>query len=356
MGRYFKLKWGLTIAAVLFTFYFTSSSARVERYYANGFYKFISIWARRMAGPFPFSIGDILYITLIILLIRSLFLFFKRLKQDTRKMIFLGTSLLQLAWICAVIWLSFQWLWGINYYREDIPKQFNLEKKRTDSAELDKFASLMLTEVISNAPARAYATDQVMILNKSKTLEAYRKLALLYPKLAYSPASFKSSLFGIVGNYMGYSGYFNPLSGEAQLNTHMPAFVQPFTGLHEVAHQLGYAKESEANFIGFLAAHHSGDSILKYSASLEMFLFARGALYRTDSIRSKALSQALPEIAKKDLETYKNFYRKYQGPVDDLTTWFYSHFLQFNNQPEGMYSYNRGMVYVLRYILDNKGK
>jgi hypothetical protein len=214
----------------------------------------------------------------------------------------------------------------------------------------------MLTEVIRNAPARTHASEQVMILNTPKTLDAYRKLALKYPKLDYKPSAFKSSLFGVIGNYMGYSGYFNPLSGEAQVNTHMPAFVQPFTGLHEVAHQLGYAKESEANFIGFLAAHHSGDSILKYSASLEMFLFARGALYRSDSTRSKALRNALPDIAKSDLETYKNFYRKYQGPVDDITTWFYSHFLKFNNQPEGMYSYNRGMVYALRYILDNKGK
>jgi len=356
MGRYFKLKWVFTIAAVLFTFYFVASSARVERYYSNGFYQYISKGVRLVAGPFPFSIGDILYITLIILLIRSLFLFFKRFKQDKRKMVFFSKSILQLAWVCAVIWLCFQWLWGINYYREDIPKQFSLAKKRPDSAELSKFATLMLTEVIRNAPARAHAPEQVMILNTPKTLDAYRKLALKYPKLDYKPSAFKSSLYGVLGNYMGYSGYFNPLSGEAQVNTHMPAFVQPFTGLHEVAHQLGYAKESEANFIGFLAAHHSGDSILKYSASLEMFLFARGALYRADSTRSKALSQALPDIAKSDLETYKKFYRKYQGPVDDITTWFYSLFLKFNNQPEGMYSYNRGMVYALRYILDNKGK
>jgi hypothetical protein len=356
MGKYFKLKWVLTIAAVAFTFYFVSNAARVERYYSNGFYQYISKGVRLVAGPFPFSIGDILYMTLIVLLMRTTFLFFKQLKKEKRKMLFLRNRLVQLAWVFAVIWLCFQWLWGINYYREDIPQQFNLDKKHPDSTELDQFASMMLSEVIRNAPARAHVSEDTLILNTSKTLDAFQKLALKYPKLAYKPSAFKSSIFGIVGNYMGYSGYFNPLSGEAQVNTHMPAFVQPFTGLHEVAHQLGYAKESEANFIGFLAAHYSGDSILRYSASLEMFLFARGAVHRSDSLRSKALTQALPDIAKIDLETYKNFYRKYQGPVDDITTWFYNHFLKFNNQPEGMYSYNRGMVYALRYILDNRGK
>ncbi|MEY3877775.1 MAG: hypothetical protein RLZZ191_1458, partial [Pseudomonadota bacterium] len=28
------------------------------------------------------------------------------------------------------------------------------------------------------------------------------------------------------------------------------------------------------------------------------------------------------------------------GPVDKFVTWFYSGFLNFNNQPEGMMSYN----------------
>jgi hypothetical protein len=58
----------------------------------------------------------------------------------------------------------------------------------------------------------------------------------------------------------------------------------------------------------------------------------------------------LSPIAIKDLKSYKAFVQQYQGPIDEFTTWFYTKFLRINNQPEGMYSYNLGMVYVMRYI------
>jgi hypothetical protein len=160
----------------------------------------------------------------------------------------------------------------------------------------------------------------------------------------------KSSLFGIIGNYMGYGGYYNPFTGEAQINTHMPAFMLPFIAVHEKAHQLGYAKESEANFMGYLAAMQSADSCLKYSANLEMFIYANNALRRSDSVAARNNFKALSPIAINDLKSYRAFVKKYQGPIDEFTTWFYTRFLRLNNQPEGMYSYNRGMIYVMRYL------
>ena len=356
MNRYLKLSWVFLLMAVGATILFSSDPVMVEHYYSKGLYQYISKGVRLVAGPFPFSVGDLLYLFLIGWLIRKLVVFIKQIKLVPNKMIYLRSAVISMLRIGLTGWLIFQWCWGINYNRTSIPEQFGLNRNKPTREEIHQFANLMLDQVKSTAPARERANDQELIPETSKMQSAYRKLALIYPELNYSPASFKASIFGVTGNYMGYSGYFNPLSGEAQLNTHMPAFVQPFTGLHEIAHQLGYAKENEASFIGFLAAWHSGDSLLNYSASLEMFLFAQGALYRSDSTSAKALKKALPAAAKKDLEAYKKFYLTYQGPIDDLTTWFYSKFLKFNNQPEGMYSYNRSMVYVLRYILDNQQK
>jgi hypothetical protein len=124
----------------------------------------------------------------------------------------------------------------------------------------------------------------------------------------------------------------------------------PYIAVHEVAHQLGYAKESEANFIGYLAAIHSGDSVLQYSANLEMFLYANRALRSFDSTLAKQNMKRLSPRIKKDLAEYKVFAEKYYGPVDKFVTWFYTGFLNYNNQPEGMMSYNRGMLYTMRYL------
>ena len=164
------------------------------------------------------------------------------------------------------------------------------------------------------------------------------------------PSTVKPSLFGILGNYMGYGGYYNPFTGEAQINNYMPEFMLPYIAVHEVAHQKGYAKESEANFIGYLDVINSGDSALLYSANLEMFLFANRALRRFDSTLARQNMERLSPRIKKDLADYKVFAEKYYGPVDKFVTWFYTGFLNFNNQPEGMMSYNRGMVYTMRYL------
>ena len=99
----------------------------------------------------------------------------------------------------------------------------------------------------------------------------------------YPDPSVKFSFYGYLANYMGFSGYYNPFSGEAQVNTTIPRFVQPFTTCHEIGHQLGYAKEEEANFCGFLATKSSRDPAFRYSVYVDLYLYAASALYALDS-------------------------------------------------------------------------
>ena len=62
---------------------------------------------------------------------------------------------------------------------------------------------------------------------------------------------------GTIGSYSGFLGYYNPFTGEAQVNITAPHFVIPFTACHEMAHQLGYGSESEASFIGYLITKYN---------------------------------------------------------------------------------------------------
>ena len=49
---------------------------------------------------------------------------------------------------------------------------------------------------------------------------------------------------------MGYGGYINPFTNEAQVNAKVPQVRLPSISGHEVGHQIGYASESDTNFIG----------------------------------------------------------------------------------------------------------
>jgi hypothetical protein len=310
---------------------FASKSEWVERYYSNGVYLFIAKTFQFFWGWLPFSIGDVLYVAIIGGSIYGIIRFFKGLRKTEKKTPYILKALGNLTFGICILWLYFQLTWGFNYDRQSIPVRYKLDRSPIRDTEIDSFAVMMLDKVNYYAPHRGHDSSLI------------RKALSQNPNIRVKP-----SLFGIIGNYMGYSGYYNPFTGESQINTHMPPFVLPFTAAHEAAHGMGHAKESDANFIGFLNAIQSKDSSLLYSAHLEMFLFANASVRYRDSTRSKVLYEMLAPIAKKDIETYRSFLKKYQGPIDEATTWFYTRFLRFNNQPEGMRSYDKGMVYVMR--------
>ena len=330
-----------------------SSSVKVEYYYSRGVYPVLSKLMRILFGWSSISMGDLFYSLAICFLGYRLVKFFRNWKVIIHQKRFLLVSFLQGTQILVCIWLVFQVMWGFNYYREGIDNQFNIKNKKPVLTQLDTLTAFLLTETNRFAPGRKSTASSMQEATK-KLQESYDSLALIHTFLRYEHASFKASVFGVIGNYMGYGGYYNPFSGEAQINVQQPAFLLPFTGAHEVAHQLGYAKESEANFIGYLAASCSTDSSLRYAANLEMFLYSNNALYRKDSLAAKFFFENLSPIAKKDLKEYRKFLEKYEGPVDRLTTAFYTRFLRINNQPEGMGSYSRVVVWLWNYF-DAKG-
>ena len=330
----------VAVLLIIFAQWFMLSDQRVEQWYARGVYPYVSGVLQAGLGWIPFSVGDLLYCGVIVWAGYRLWQFTSRMwakgfsnwRAGNRRGVGLFLKLVNmLTWV----WIIFHALWGFNYYRKSIPDQFGFVADPPSSQELLQFTQFLLNET------NCYAIELNAFPLESPIHDNCSSLNSQQPK---------ASIFGVIGNYMGYGGYYNPFTGEAQMNKYMPAFMLPFIAAHEKAHQLGYAKESEANFMGYLAAMQSADSCLKYSANLEMFIYANNALRRSDSVAAKNNFKALSPIAVKDLKSYRAFVKKYQGPIDEFTTGFYTKFLRLNNQPEGMYSYNKGMVYVMRYL------
>ncbi len=148
---------------------------------------------------------------------------------------------------------------------------------------------------------------------------------------------------------MGFSGYYNPFSGEAQVNTTIPRFVQPFTTCHEIGHQMGYAKEEEANFCGFLATKSSKDPAFRYSVYVDLYLYAASALYSLDSTAFIPYRESLKPDVRQDLRDLKEFYRKYQNPFEPLIHIIYGKYLKANRQPQGIDSYDEVVGLAIAY-------
>ena len=182
-----------------------------------------------------------------------------------------------------------------------------------------------------------------------KTTEAYLYADKLHSFLRYYPQSLKPSLFSYLGNYLGFQGYYNPFSGEGQVNTTIPRFLEPFVSAHEAAHQLGYAKENEANFVAFIACRSYPNPTFRYSMYLDMYLYAVTELGRKDSLLARSYFEKLNPQVKKDIEDYKDFFRRYRNPVEPVISWIYDGYLQANDQPEGKRSYNQVVAFLIAY-------
>lgn len=352
-GRLMKAwSWILLIVTAILIKFASTQPLWVEENYSNGIYPVIAMVQRSIFGWIPFSVGDLFYAFLVIVIIYKTaqlirYIFKKKINRQ-----YLLNSLKQLIFLFLFIYVFFYGLWGLNYSRKGISYQLSLEVKKYTVEEIDTLATLLQQRL--NFYADTISLVQRDSFNKKKTLfskstEAYLYANANYPFLNYDPQSIKPSLYSYLGNYFGFQGYYNPFSGEGQVNTTIPKFLEPFVTAHEVAHQLGYGKENEANFVAFLACKSYPNNTFRYSMYFDMYLYAVTELDRSDSVKAKAHNDKLHPQVKKDIAEYRSFLRNYRNQVEPVISWIYDGYLQANDQPEGKKTYNMVVAYLIAY-------
>ena len=323
----------------------------IEQYYSTGIYPYISSSLIYLLGWLPFSIGDVFYGVVVIWLIVRFIqqLRFYRSNRITKSLLHIS-GIKSLRYLL-LIYLFFNVLWGINYNRMGIATQLGLTKGKYKPQDLRVIDSILLNKVNSSKRALLQAKPFPVStgLLKKGTKDAFEHISIRYPFLANKLSSIKPSLWGWLGNYLGFTGYYNPFSGEAQVNTTVPQFLQPFIFCHETAHQIGYAKEDEANFVGYLAAIASTDTLFHYSAYLDLFLYTQRNLYKTDSLVVKDFaSRLIPEV-KADLYEWRQFNKRHKNPVEPIVRWLYGKYLINNQQPNGELNYDEVTGLLIAY-------
>ncbi len=335
----------------LFIHIYSNDSSRVENQYATVIYPAIGRFLRNLFGWLPFSFGDVLYGLISIWLIWKIVKGIKALiKKQVNRQGFLKSAL-KTFHILLITYILFNVLWGINYNRIGIADQLQLKIDKYELADLKMINELLLEK--TNAAKQSLINGNINYPSNSqlfsKVQDAYLKAESVYPFLHYHPVSLKPSVWSWLGNYMSFTGYYIPFTGEAQVNTLVPKFLQPFTTCHEVAHQLGYAKEMEANFVAYLAASASRDTLLRYSVYLDLFMYSNRNLFMSDSVAAKALGKQLIPAVKADLNEWKAFNKKYKNPIEPVFRWIYGKYLEGNQQPQGVLSYDEVTGFIIAW-------
>lgn len=325
--------------------------AAVEQYYSDGIYPVMSRTLRFLFGWIPFSIGDILYALAVIYLVRGVVLLIRTMVRRKAGWEYWRRVAKRTVYIILWVYILFNGLWGLNYNRIGIAKQMGLNVTSYTTEELTEVVNACIDKLVET-DVTTYVTREIMHQEGklfSEAWKSYERVRQAFAFLEYRQSSVKASMYGYLGNYMGYTGYYNPFTGEAQVNTTVPMSQQPFTTCHEIGHQLGFAKENEANFVGYLAGRASENAAVKYSVYFDLYIYASRNLALRDTVLVRALSSRLPEMAKKDLRDLRAFYKKYENPFEPVIRLLYGQYLKANEQPQGILSYDEVIAWVIAY-------
>lgn len=334
--------------------FYSIDAQRIEIGYSNHFSPWISKLLRQVVGWIPFSIGDLLYAFIACWLLWKLTRFFYVLlskKREHSLKYFLASSFVTFIIFLSAVYIVFNILWGLNYDRKGIAWQIGLEVKQYNKHDLEVI-NCILIDKLNQSKQTLVASNEPYLSNKElfkSVRKAYEKISNTYPFLEYSPPSLKPSMWGWLGNYTGFTGYYNPFTGEAQVNTTVPKFLQPFIACHETGHQLGYAKEMEANFVAFLASKNSRDTVFLYSVYLDLFTYANRNLFMQDSSSAKVFRKDLDTMVRADYKEWIAFIKSHENPVEPIIRYIYGKYLEGNSQPQGILSYDEVTGFIISY-------
>ncbi len=184
----------------------------IEKWYSNGWYPKIAFLNRRLWGSIPISIGDIIYILLILMVLKWFWNnrkgFFKNWKANGLKIVS----------NFSIFYFVFHLFWGMNYYRIPLDKKLQIEKEYTRE-ELVAFTEKMIEttnalhlEITKNDSLPVvipYSNEAIFKLAQ----QGYQKLPAPLKEFQYETESIKPSLLRVLLSYMGFGGYLNPFTG-----------------------------------------------------------------------------------------------------------------------------------------------
>jgi len=264
---------------------------------------------------------------------------------------YLGSILNKITITLLWIYICFSVLWGLNYHRLGIASQLKLQEEAYSIQDLQNLTCDLIEtmnksrEAIGDSSFR-FPTNKIIFL---QAFDSYAVISSKYQFLQAKHFSIKPSLLSYMVSYAGYSGYYNPFTGEAQLNTDLPAFLIPYTTCHEMGHQIGYASESEASFSGYLAATNSNNNLFKYSAAFDVFITANSELFQRDFRMAILNLKELSPVVRYDRSVYRQYITGKKNDMQPVISRVYDRYLKANQQVSGINSYDEIVGWIIAY-------
>jgi hypothetical protein len=262
----------------------------------------------------------------------------------------LGRGALRFAQDAGLAVFFFYLLWGFQYARPGLEAQLGI----APAGEVETAELRALTERAVAATNRTYqalhGTDDLgrptpafALAGLSEGLEAgwdrTRVDLGLSDRVTERRGEPKAFLSSPLVKRLGISGMYFPFTGEALVLRDLPGILQGKDMGHEMAHQRGFASESDANVLGALVAARSPDLLTRYSAYsfIERQLIA--ALQRASPDAAREVARGRSPGVRRDLEDLSDYWEPARTAVATAATRVNDRMLRTHGVREGVGSY-----------------
>jgi len=367
---HFKRKIIILIVLIIiiwsFVGYLPGDEALIAHYTRNVFTPYQSLRGS-LFGYIPFSIGDLLYvaggIAITAAIIRWIYYAIKFGLYTAE----IASALLNIANTTLFVYFVFIASWGANYYKAPLSVYWGLED--SDTRKLRDQDDEAAHKALRAKDSTALVTFDLFLIDK------LNKLAPYYSTLSFGEINqrgsdyyrtytsskvkdrglwVKPSLFGYFIERLAIEGYYNPFTGEGQVNTDLPAFIMPFVACHEMAHQAGIAAEGDANLVSYTLCTTAADTSFQYSAYLNIWIYTNNRLYARDSAFAHKLESKLNKLTLTQLDTLEQLSKKYHNEMARYSNKLYDGYLKMENQKKGVRSY--GDVAISAWQVEQRRK
>jgi len=338
----------LLAASLLAQAWARSSPLRVEALFSEGLYPRFGGRLGRAAGFFPFSLAEGLVVAGVLFTAGAAAFGVRRvLRGHATLRALLAAWVANLALAAGLGYFLFVLLWGLNYARPPLSTLASLPIAPTSAQELGELAVDLVDaanrerEGLPEAAAGALRIDGGFASVARRVALGYAAASVRLPLLSGATAPPKPVLLSGLLSRAGITGIYFPFTGEPNVNTTVPDVELPFSAAHEVAHQRGFAREDEANYVGYLACRFHPDPDFRYAGLLAASHYVLAALHTVDPRTADHVRARRSEAVLRDEAALWAWTLRYRGRASEVGRRVNDAYLKTQGQAEGVRSYGR---------------
>jgi hypothetical protein len=354
--RYKKLHIWLAADAALLAFYYAGEnsrplmnfvSARITQPFKTG--------AASLLSVFPFSAAEIIIYALVVLAAVLIAVLIAGIVGRRRGRRIYPRALFIVCTALTVLVLA-DLLWGVNYHTDSFKDMSGMRDEPVSTDDLAAVTEYFAENLAASSGGVTRDANGVFAVSRDKIIDEspdiYASVTDEFPFLAMKDHRVKPFHFSHLMSLVDFTGFYFPLTGEANLNIESPACLLPATAAHEMAHQRGLSSEQECNFIAVLVSTRSGLPDYEYSGWLFGYIHLNNALYAADRTRWEAIYSALPDTVKADLADNNAYWDSLRGVATETADKVYDSYLKGNGETSGIQSYGEVVDLLVSYYKD----